>query len=87
MPRIALTDRFGATARPLGARTDYFDTTVTGLALRLSCVCQKLDSAMLVMEAAENGSGCDLPPSDGAKGKLGNADLKEGYHAEEKAFG
>jgi hypothetical protein len=29
----------------------------------------------------------DLPPLDGAKGKLGNADLKEGYHAEEKAFG
>jgi hypothetical protein len=22
----------------------------------------------------------DLSPSDGAKGKLGNADLKEGYH-------
>jgi hypothetical protein len=29
----------------------------------------------------------DLPPSNGAKGKLGNADLKEVYHAEKKAFG
>jgi len=29
----------------------------------------------------------DLPPSDGAKGKLGNADLKEEHHAEKKAFG
>jgi len=29
----------------------------------------------------------DLPPSDGAKGKLGIADLKEGYHAAKKAFG
>ena len=29
----------------------------------------------------------DLPPSDGAKDKLGIADLKEGYDAAEKAFG
>jgi predicted alpha/beta-hydrolase family hydrolase len=29
----------------------------------------------------------DLPPSDGAKGKLGIADLKEGDHAAEEAFG
>jgi hypothetical protein len=29
----------------------------------------------------------DLPSSNGAKGKLGNADLKEVYHAEKKAFG
>lgn len=29
----------------------------------------------------------DLPPSDGAKGKLGIADLKEGNHAAEEAFG
>jgi integrase len=37
MPRIALTDRFCASAKPLdGARTDYFDTTVKGLALRVS---------------------------------------------------
>ena len=28
-----------------------------------------------------------LPPSDGAKGKLGIGDLKEGYHAAEVAFG
>jgi hypothetical protein len=28
-----------------------------------------------------------LPPSDGAKDKLGIADLKEGYHAAEEAFG
>ena len=29
----------------------------------------------------------DLPPLDGAKGKLGIADLKEGSHAAEEAFG
>lgn len=35
MPRIALTDRFVASAKPDSTgRTDYFDTTVTGLALR-----------------------------------------------------
>ena len=37
MPRVALTDRFAATARPNSTgRTDYFDTTVKGLALRVS---------------------------------------------------
>jgi hypothetical protein len=30
--------------------------------------------------------GGDLPPLDGAKGKLGIADLKEGDHAAEEAF-
>ena len=29
----------------------------------------------------------DLPPLDGAKGKLGIADLKEGDYAAEEAFG
>jgi hypothetical protein len=29
----------------------------------------------------------DLPPLDGAKGKLGIADLKEGDHAAKEAFG
>lgn len=29
----------------------------------------------------------DLRPLDGAKGKLGIADLKEGYHAAKEAFG
>ena len=29
----------------------------------------------------------DLPPSDGAKSKLGIADVKEGNHAAEEAFG
>jgi integrase len=37
MPRIALTDRFCATSKPLaGLRTDYFDETVPGLALRVT---------------------------------------------------
>jgi integrase len=36
MPRVALTDRFCATAKPSGARTDYFDATVRGLALRVT---------------------------------------------------
>jgi integrase len=37
MPRFALTDRFCAHAKPLaGNRTDFFDNTVTGLALRVS---------------------------------------------------
>ena len=37
MPRIALTDRFVATAKPdSAAQTDYFDATVSGLALRVS---------------------------------------------------
>jgi integrase len=36
MPRIALTDRFCASAKPLGGRVDYFDTTVKGLSLRVT---------------------------------------------------
>jgi integrase len=36
MPRVALTDRFCATAKPLRTRTDYFDATVPGLALRVT---------------------------------------------------
>ncbi len=37
MPRIALTDRFVAGAKPNSeAQTDYFDVTVAGLALRVS---------------------------------------------------
>jgi len=36
MPRVALTDLFCKTAKPLGARTDYFDETVAGLALRVT---------------------------------------------------
>jgi integrase len=37
MPTVLLTDRFVASAKPLdGARTDYFDKTVSGLALRVS---------------------------------------------------
>ena len=37
MPKIALTDRFCSTSKPLsGARTDFFDETVSGLALRVA---------------------------------------------------
>jgi integrase len=37
MPKIALTDRFCATAKPLaGVRTDFFDETISGLALRVT---------------------------------------------------
>lgn len=37
MPRVMLTDRFCAGAKPLrGQRTDYFDETVSGLALRVT---------------------------------------------------
>jgi integrase len=36
MPKIALTDRFCATAKPLNGRVDYFDTAVRGLALRVT---------------------------------------------------
>jgi integrase len=36
MPRVALTDRFCSTAKALGVRTDYFDETVSGLALRVT---------------------------------------------------
>jgi integrase len=37
MPRFALTDRFCAHAKPLkNSRTDFFDSMVTGLALRVS---------------------------------------------------
>lgn len=38
MPRVALTDRFVAAAKPRGgdAQTDYFDTGATGLALRVT---------------------------------------------------
>jgi integrase len=36
MPRVVLTDRFCSTAKPLGARTDYFDARRPGLALRVT---------------------------------------------------
>jgi integrase len=36
MPKIALTDRFCVTAKPLNGRVDYFDATVRGLALRVT---------------------------------------------------
>ena len=36
MPRVVLTDRFCATAKPLGTRTNYFDAKVPGLALRVT---------------------------------------------------
>jgi integrase len=37
MPRILLTDKFCSSAKPLrGSRTDYFDQTVSGLALRVT---------------------------------------------------
>jgi integrase len=36
MPRVALTDLFCKTSKPLGVRTDYFDETVAGLALRVT---------------------------------------------------
>lgn len=36
MPRVALTDRFCSTVKPLGVRTDFFDETVPGLALRVT---------------------------------------------------
>jgi hypothetical protein len=36
VPRVALTDRFCSTAKPLGGRTDFFDVTVAGLALRVT---------------------------------------------------
>jgi integrase len=36
MARVALTDRFCATVKPRGERTDYFDETVPGLALRVT---------------------------------------------------
>jgi integrase len=34
--KIALTDRFCSSAKSLGVQTDYFDTTVQGLALRVT---------------------------------------------------
>jgi integrase len=36
MPTITLTDRFCSGAKPLRGRTDYFDETVQGLALRVT---------------------------------------------------
>jgi integrase len=36
MPRVHLTDRFCATAKPRRSRTDYFDEQVPGLALRIT---------------------------------------------------
>jgi hypothetical protein len=36
MPTVALTDRFCSTAKPIKGRTDYFDETVQGLALRVT---------------------------------------------------
>ena len=36
MPQVALTDRFCSTTKPTKARTDYFDVTVPGLALRIT---------------------------------------------------
>lgn len=36
MARVALTDRFCASAKAIGERTDFFDETVSGLALRVT---------------------------------------------------
>src|SRR5580704_14238026 len=36
MPKVALTDLFCKTVKSLGERTDYFDDTVPGLALRVT---------------------------------------------------
>jgi integrase len=36
MPTVALTDRFCSSAKPLKGRTDFFDVTVQGLALRVT---------------------------------------------------
>jgi integrase len=36
MPTVGLTDRFCLSAKALGGRTDYFDETVQGLALRVT---------------------------------------------------
>jgi hypothetical protein len=36
---------------------------------------------------AADRQGLGLPPSDGAKDKVGIADLKEGIHAAKEAFG
>ena len=36
MPTVTLTDKFCSTAKPVGGRTDYFDATVQGLALRVT---------------------------------------------------
>ncbi|MPZ36590.1 MAG: tyrosine-type recombinase/integrase [Rhizobiales bacterium] len=36
MPTVTLTDRFCATAKPIGSRTDYFDSMARGLALRVT---------------------------------------------------
>ena len=37
MPTVTLTDRFCSTVKPIaGGRTDYFDATVQGLALRVT---------------------------------------------------
>ena len=36
MPKVALTDLFCKSAKSLGVRTDYFDETITGLALRVT---------------------------------------------------
>jgi integrase len=36
MPTVGLTDRFCSSAKALGERTDYFDQTVQGLALRVT---------------------------------------------------
>jgi integrase len=36
MPKVALTDRFCFSAKALGTQTDFFDETVSGLALRVT---------------------------------------------------
>ena len=36
MPRVALTDRFCSTAKAVEVQTDFFDTVVSGLALRVT---------------------------------------------------
>ena len=45
---------------------------------------EKLIRSYAVRESAKL---FDLPPSDGAKGRLGIADLKEGNYVAEEAFG
>jgi hypothetical protein len=49
----------------------------------MSALCQKQTSRLWFNMTEEV---ADLPPSAGASGKLGIADLKEGYRATKEAF-
>jgi integrase len=65
MPRVALTDRFCAKAQSAAPQTDYFDTAVPGLALRVSASGRKAWTYMFTWAGRRKRLGLGTYPATG----------------------